>query len=70
MIQKKQAEAPHCQIRMAERGGLHSGDRNLLAETRSAFLAEREPSMDKIISDFEVGAHRRTQSRLKTCCLS
>jgi hypothetical protein len=62
MIQKEQAEAPHRQIRMAERGGLHGGDRHLLAQTRSAFLREREPSVDKIIRDFEVSAHRRTQS--------
>ena len=62
MIQKEKAEAPHCQIRMAECGSLDSGDGNLLAQTRSAFLREREPSVDKIIRDFEVGAHRRTQS--------
>jgi hypothetical protein len=46
MIQKEKAEAPRRRIRMAERGGLHRGDRNLLAQTRPAFLPEREPSVD------------------------
>jgi hypothetical protein len=64
MIQKGQADAPHRKIRMAESSDLYRGDRNLLAETRSAFLRERKPPMDKIIRDFEVSAHRRTQSRL------
>ncbi len=54
MVKKGQAEAPHRWIRMTECGGLHRGERNLLAETRSAFLPEREPSMDKIICNFEV----------------
>jgi len=64
MIQKGQADAPHRYIRMAECGGLHRSDRHLLAKTRPAFLAEREPSMDKIIRDFEVSPHRCTQSGL------
>src|SRR6266446_4660110 len=41
MIQEGKAEASHRKIRMAERGDLHRGDRNLLAEMRSAFLRER-----------------------------
>jgi hypothetical protein len=54
MIQKVQTAASHPQIRMAERRDLQGGYGDLIAETRSAFLREREPSLDKIMSDFKV----------------
>jgi hypothetical protein len=54
MIQKEQTEASHRQIRMAECPDLQSAHRDLIAETRSAFLREREPSADEVLSDFEV----------------
>jgi hypothetical protein len=62
MIQKGQADALHRKIRMAESGDLDRGNRNLLAETRSACLRKRKPPMDKIIRNFEVSAHHCTQS--------
>jgi hypothetical protein len=55
-IQKAQTEASHRQIRMVECRDLQSLHGDLIAETRSAFLREREPSVDKIMSDFEVTA--------------
>jgi hypothetical protein len=54
MIQKAQTAASHRQIRMAECRDLQGGHGDLIAETRSAFLREREPSVDKIMSDFKV----------------
>jgi hypothetical protein len=54
MIQKAQTEASRDKIRMAECRNLYSGHGDLIAETRSAFLRERKPSLDKIMSNFEV----------------
>jgi hypothetical protein len=53
-IQKAQTAASHRQIRMAECRDLQGGHGDLIAETPSAFLREREPSVDKIMSDFKV----------------
>jgi hypothetical protein len=64
MIQKEKTEAPHRWIRMAERRDLYGSDGHLRAKTRPAFLAEREPSVDEIIRDFEVSPHHRSQSEL------
>ena len=62
VIQKGKTEAPHRRIRMAKRRDLHGGNGNLLAQTRSAVLTEREPSVDKIICDFEISPHHCIQS--------
>jgi hypothetical protein len=62
MIQQEQAEAPHRQIRVTECCDLHSRDWHLPAERPTAFLREREPSMDKITRDLEVGPHSCTQT--------
>jgi hypothetical protein len=39
---------------MAECRDLHCSHGDLIAETRSAFLREREPSVDKIMRNFEI----------------
>jgi hypothetical protein len=64
MIKKEQTEPPHRQIRVGERGELHRGEWDLLAQAPSAFFREREPSVDEIICDFEVGPRHRAQSGL------
>ena len=56
MIQDEQAEAPHRQIRMAECSDLHGGDGKLPAETGTTLLRARNPSMNKIMGDFEVSS--------------
>ena len=64
MIQQEQAGPTHPHIRVTQGGDLNSGDWNLFAQPRPAFLRKRCPSMDKITRDFEIRSRHHTQSAL------
>ena len=66
MIEKKEAEAPHRDIRMAERGDLHRADRNLVAETRPALLRQRHPSTDEVIGELDLGPRHTWRAHVCT----
>jgi hypothetical protein len=66
VVQKEQAQAPHRQIGMVKRCGLHSGEWHLVGNARTPVLRQRRPPMNEVSGELEVrSCHGETELRLR-----